>query len=120
MSERPQVQFSNGPTSFKNRLKRLVAITALVQADVGLTQMRIVARRFWPSQGPPPFRPQYTRPLRVALVEKTGRRHPVGPEAADVLAQLAPGDQMTDGFHIANGHRPDGAFTLTTLLVAVA
>ena len=32
--------------------------------------------------------------LRVALVEETGRRHPVGPEASEVLTQFAPGDQV--------------------------
>jgi hypothetical protein len=80
----------------------------------------LVARCFWPAQGPAPFRPQDTWPLRVALVEETCGRHPVGPEASEVLAQFAPGDQVTDRFQIAKGHRPDRAFTLTTLLVAVA
>src|SRR5215813_13879179 len=60
-------------------------------------------------EGAPPFRPQDARALRVAFVEKTGGRYPVGPEAAKALAQFAPGDQVTDGFQIADRHRPDRA-----------
>ena|SRR5215468_10749459 len=71
-------------------------------------------------EGAPPFRPQDTGSLRVTLVEKTRCRHPGGSEASEVLAQFAPGDQVTDRLQIADGHRPDRACGLTTLLVAVA
>src|SRR5215831_1195047 len=69
-------------------------------------------------EGAPPFRPQDTGSLRIALVEKTGRRHSVGSEAPKVLAQFAPGDQMTNCFQIADRHRPHRASSLAALLVA--
>src|SRR6267378_1808021 len=77
----------------------------------------LALQRFQP---PPPFRPQNARPLGIALVEKPGSRHPVRAEASEVLAQLAPGDQVADGLHVADRHRPDDTLALAALLVAIA
>src|SRR6267142_1794043 len=71
-------------------------------------------------QPPPPFCSQGARPLGIAVVEKPGSRHPVRAEASEVLAQLAPGDQVADSLHVADRHRPDDALALAALLVAIA
>src|SRR5262245_46342115 len=77
----------------------------------------LASRRF---QLPSPFCPQGAWPLRIALVKKPGGRYPVGAEAPEVLAQLAPGDQMTDGLQIADRHRPDDTLAFAPLLIPIA
>src|SRR5207245_8324768 len=97
-------------------LRAVTWICAATRAEpTGLGVCRFVA-----VQGATPSRPQDARPLGVALVEEACRGHPVRPEASEVLAQLAPGDQVTDGLHVADRHRPDDALALAALLLAVA
>ena len=43
----------------------------------------------------------------------------VGPEVAEILAQLAPGDQQASSVQIADGDGPDDAFGRALLLVAI-
>ena len=49
------------------------------------------------------------RPFGIALVEELRVGHPVGAEAAEVGAQLAPGDQQPHRLVVADRDRPDGA-----------
>src|SRR5258708_4104776 len=76
--------------------------------------------RLLPYQAPSPFRSEQVPPLGIFFVEVIGVDDTVGSEAAKILAQLAPGRQQAHGFEIANGDRPDGAFAVTTVFVAIA
>src|SRR4051812_36618618 len=78
-----------------------------------------VARRF-PDQALPPFRPQGVAPLRIFLVEIDRIDDTIGAKAAKILAQLAPRRQQPYRFMIADRDRPDGAFAVAAVFVAVA
>src|SRR6202158_4679111 len=78
-----------------------------------------VARRF-PDQAPSPLRPEQVTPLRISFVEIAGVDDTVGAKAAKIPAQLAPWRHQPHGFEIADGDRPDGAFAVAAVFVAVA
>src|ERR1700737_4364877 len=76
--------------------------------------------RMFPDQAPSPFRPEQVTPLRISLVEIHGVNDAVGSKTAKIPAQLAPCRQKPYGFEIADGDRPDGAFAVTAVFVAIA
>src|SRR5450755_3441354 len=78
-----------------------------------------VARRF-PDQAPSPSRSEQVTPLGVFFVQMHGVDDTVGSKAAKIPAQLAPGGQQPHGLEIADGDRPDGAFAVTAVFVALA
>src|SRR5688572_31574839 len=78
-----------------------------------------VAWRF-PDQALPPFGPQGVTPLRIFLVEVNRVDDTVGSKAAKILAQLAPRRQQPHGLEIADRNRPDDAFAVAAVFVAVA
>src|SRR5579863_724186 len=73
-----------------------------------------------PNQASPPLRAQQIAPLRIFLVEIDRIDDPVGSKAAEVAAQLTPGREQPHGFEIADRDRPDRAFAVAALFVAIA
>src|SRR5260370_8364484 len=86
---------------------------------IGRSSASSVARRF-PDQAPSPSRSEQVTPLGVFFVQMHGVDDPVGSKAAKIPAQLAPCRQQPHGLEIANGDRPDGAFAVTAMFVAIA
>src|SRR5260221_8690092 len=86
---------------------------------VGRTSASSVARGF-PDQAPSPSRPEQVTPLGVFFVQMHGVDDPVGSKAAKIPAQLAPCRQQPHGLEIADGDRPDGAFAVAAVFVAIA
>src|SRR5258708_805377 len=76
--------------------------------------------RMFPDQAPSPSRSEQVTPLGIVLVEIQSVDDTVGSKAAEIPAQLAPCRQKPHGFEIADGDRPDGAFAVTAVFVAIA
>src|ERR1700730_19140748 len=76
--------------------------------------------RMFPDQAPSPSRPEQVTPLGIFLVEILGVDDAVGSKTAKITAQLAPCRQKPDRFVIADGDRPDGAFAVAAVFVAIA
>src|ERR1700687_1406693 len=72
-----------------------------------------------PDQAPAPSRPKQVAPLRVFLVVIHRIDDTVGPETAEILAQLAPRRQQPNRLEIAHRNRPDGALAVAAMFVAV-
>src|SRR5437763_7162211 len=73
----------------------------------------------FPDQALAPSRPQDVAPLRISFVEVIGVDDTVGPKTPKILAQLAPGREQPHRFEIADRNRPDRAFAVTALLIAI-
>src|SRR5258706_12796514 len=86
---------------------------------VGRTSASSVARRL-PDQAPSPPRSKQVTPLGIFFVEMHGVDDAVGPKTAKIPAQLAPRRQQPHRFEIADGDRPDGAFAVAAVFVAIA
>src|SRR5665213_2784909 len=78
-----------------------------------------ILRRF-PDQAPAPSRPQEIAPLRIFIVEIGRVDDAVGPKTAKIAAQFAPSGEDADRLVIADGDRPDRAFAVAALFVAIA
>src|ERR1700675_4127835 len=76
--------------------------------------------RMFPDQAPSPSRPEQVTPLGIFLVEIHGGNDAVGSKTAKIPAQLAPCRQQSYGLEIADGDRPDGAFAVTAVFIAIA
>src|SRR6266404_9453459 len=76
--------------------------------------------RMFPDQASSPSRSEQVTPLGIVFVKIQGVDDTVGSKAAKIPAQLAPCRQEPHGFEIADGDRPDGAFAVTAVFVAVA
>src|SRR5258705_9947576 len=83
------------------------------------TAISEIARMF-PDQAPSPSRSEQVTPLGIFFVEIQGVDDTVGSKAAKIRAQLAPCRQNPHRFVVADGDRPDGAFAVTAVLVAIA
>ena len=66
-----------------------------------------------------PFRTQDRWPRRIALFEKVRVLDAVHAEGAELLPQFAPSDQQSRRIEIGDHRRPDHAFSLAILAVAV-
>src|ERR1700733_7886612 len=75
--------------------------------------------RLFPDHASSPFRPEQVAPLRIFFVEIDGVDDAVGPKAAKIAAQLAPCRQYPHGFVITDGDRPDMAFAVAAMFVAI-
>src|SRR6266853_394235 len=76
--------------------------------------------RMFPDQAPSPSRSEQVAPLGIVFVEILCVDDTVGSETAKIPAQFAPCRQNPHRFEIADGDRPDGAFAVTAVLVAIA
>src|SRR5260370_38473904 len=76
--------------------------------------------RMFPDQAPSPSRSEQVTPLGIVFVEIVRVDDTVGSKAAKIPAQFAPCRQNPHGFEIADGDRPDGAFAVTAVFVALA
>src|SRR6266481_3166600 len=76
--------------------------------------------RMFPDQASSPSRSEQVAPLGIVFVEIQGVDDAVGSKAAKIPAQLAPCRQQPHRFEIADGDRPDGAFAVTAVFVAIA
>src|SRR5258708_12812534 len=74
----------------------------------------------FPDQTPSPSRSEQVTPLGIVLVEIQRVDDTVGSKAPKIPAQFAPCRQKPHGFEIADGDRPDGAFAVTAVFVAIA
>src|SRR5262249_15016650 len=117
MSDRPQVQFSNGPTSFRNRLKRLTAITCSCRPVSASLKCDLIAG--WLGSGSGAISWQDTGPPGSALRENR-RPLPGRSESFESPGAIRARGQRRDRFHITDDHRPDRALSFATLLVVAA
>src|SRR5260370_23913255 len=76
--------------------------------------------RMFPDQAPSPSRSEEVAPLGIVFVEILRVDDTVGSETAKIPAQFAPCRQNPHGLVIADGDRPDGAFAVTAVFVAIA
>src|SRR6266403_3196324 len=75
--------------------------------------------RMFPDQAPSPSRPEQVTPLGISFVEINGVDDAVGSKTAKIAAQLAPRRQNPHRFVIADRDRPDRAFAVTAVFVAI-
>src|SRR6266550_9042796 len=76
--------------------------------------------RMFPDQAPSPSRPEQVTPLGIFFVEIKGIDDAVGSKAAKITAQFAPCRQYPHRFVIADRDRPDRAFAVAAVFVAIA
>src|SRR6266852_5701599 len=75
--------------------------------------------RMFPDQAPSPSRSEQVAPLGISFVEIQGVDDTVGSKTAKIPAQLAPCRQKPHRFEIADGDRPDRAFAIPAVFVAI-
>src|ERR1700687_6026820 len=87
---------------------------------VGPRELRVSDfARLFPDQAPSPSGSEQVTPLGIFFLEILGVDHAVGSKTAKIPAQLAPCRQKPHRFEIADGDRPDGAFAVTAVFVAI-
>src|ERR1700722_2385250 len=75
--------------------------------------------RMFPDLAPSPSGPEQVAPFRVFFVEIGCFDHTVGAKAAKIPAQFAPCRQNSYRLVIADRDRPDGAFAVAAMFVAI-